>query len=81
MRVDDAARIRPGPIGPAVEAVRRIRHARAFEHVQVLVDEQQVVGPRRRVLPHRGQTCLHPAALPMAEEHHGAATPLRTGST
>ncbi|MNP32322.1 hypothetical protein D3C76_1254960 [compost metagenome] len=42
MRMDDAIHIRPGPVEPAVEAIGRVRHALALEHLEVLIDHQQV---------------------------------------
>ncbi|MNI79245.1 hypothetical protein D3C73_1356910 [compost metagenome] len=40
--VDDAVHVRAGAVDPAVESVGRVRHAVAFQHFQVFVDQQQV---------------------------------------
>ena len=44
VRVDDAVHIRTGTVHPAVEAIGRVRHAVAFKHLQVFVDQQQIAG-------------------------------------
>lgn len=42
--VDDAVHVRAGAVHPAVETVGRVGHALALEHLEVLVDPQQVAG-------------------------------------
>ena len=42
MGVHDRVHLRPVPVDPEVEAVRRVHHAVALQHVEVVVEQHDV---------------------------------------